>query len=79
MKVLKNGKQRNAMVDTEMYNNNDLLNMEYQGYIFKIDENDVYRVGLNYGDEIKVEYNKEQEFYNTVVIKTDGTKIYVTL
>lgn len=80
MKVLKKAKQKNAMVDTEMYSERELKNMEALGFIFKIDENDVYRVGLSAGDELTVIYNEEYGFYCTVVKKNSlGLTIYVTL
>lgn len=80
MKVLKKANQKNAMVDTEMYSNHELKSMESLGFIFRIDEKDVYRVGLSTGDELTVIYNDEYGFYNTVVKKNSlGLTIYVKL
>ena len=80
MKVLKKANQKNAMVDTEMYSERELKNMEALGFIFRIDENDVYRVGLSTGDELTVIYNDDYGFYNTVVKKKSlGIPIFVKL
>ena len=80
MKVLKKANQKSAMVDTEMYSERELKNMETLGFIFRIDENDVYRVGLSTGDELTVIYNDDHGFYNTVVKKNSlGLTIYVKL
>lgn len=80
MKVLKNANQKNAMVDTEMYSKQELQNLEYQGLIFKIDENDVYRVGLVKGDSIEVVYKPTLGFYTTIVRKyLECVEIYVKL
>ena len=80
MKVLKKANQKNAMVDTEMYSERELKSMESLGFIFRIDEKDVYRVGLSTGDELTVIYNDDNGFYNTVVKKNSlGLTIYVKL
>ncbi|MBO5816135.1 MAG: hypothetical protein J6R30_08510 [Bacteroidales bacterium] len=80
MKVLKNAYQKNVMVDTEMYTERELKSMESLGFIWKIDNDDVYRVGLSTGDEIKVIYSDHHGFYTNVLNKPQiGLTIYVKL
>lgn len=79
MKVLKKAVQKNVSLSTDMYTEDEIKNLEYQGYIFLIDENDVWRVSLTMCETISVKYISELGFYHTVAKTIDGTELYVTL
>ena len=65
MKVLKSAEQKSASLAMDLYTEKEIDNLEYQGYIFRIDENDAWRV--------------EWEFYQTVAKHIDGTELYINL
>lgn len=79
MKVLKKAVQKNVPLSTDMYAEDEIKNLEHQGYIFRVDENDVWRVSLTMCETISVKYINELGFYHTVAKTIDGTELYVTL
>lgn len=79
MKVLKSAEQKNAPLSMDMYTKEDIENLAYQGYIFRIDDNDVWRVSLIACESISVKYLKEWGFYQTVAKHIDGTEFYINL
>lgn len=79
MKVLKKAVQKNAPLSTDMYTEDEIKNLEHQGYIFRVDENDVWRVSLAMCETINVKYINKLGFYHTVAKTIDGTELYVTL
>lgn len=79
MKVLKKAVQKNVPLSMDMYTEDEIKNLEYQGYIFRIDENDVWKVSLTMCETISVKYINKLGFYHTVVKTFDGTELYVTL
>lgn len=79
MKVLKSAEQKNTPLAMDMYTEREIENLAYQGYIFRIDDNDVWRVSLIMCDTISVKYIKEWGFYQTVAKHIDGTELYINL
>lgn len=79
MKVLKSAEQKNAPLSNELYTEKEIENLAYQGYIFRINDNDVWRVSLTMCDTISVKYIKELGFYQTVAKHFDGTELYINL
>ena len=95
MKVRKNGKQRNVILQSNMYNEHELFDLYKRGYIFclgslgqKIDfetEYDIdrymntFRVPLKICKELKVRYNTQNDFYENIAITNDGMIIPVIL
>ena len=95
MKVRKNSKQRNVILQSDMYNEHELFDLYKGGYIFclgslnqEIDfetEYDIdrymhtFRVSLRMCKELKVIYNSEYGFYETVAITNDGMTLPVIL
>lgn len=79
MKVLKSAEQKNAPLSTDMYLKEYIENLASQGYIFRIDDNDVWRVSLTMCESISVIYIKEWGFYHTVAKHIDGTELYINL
>lgn len=77
-----------------MYSKHDIENLMYQGFVFWFDENmgirmdvvegfkydeTVFRINAVNIDEIKVVYNKEYGFYETVAILYNGDMVHITL
>ena len=95
MKVRKNGKQRNVILQSDMYNEHELFDLYKRGYIFclgslnqKIDfetEYDIdifmhtFRVPLKICKELKVRYNIQYNSYENIVITNDGMILPVIL
>ncbi|MBR3591255.1 MAG: hypothetical protein IKL46_00145 [Clostridia bacterium] len=94
MKVLKRAEQKNFIIDKDMYSKHDIENLMYQGFVFWFDENmgirmdvvegfkydeTVFRINAVNIDEIKVVYNKEYGFYETVAILYNGDMVHITL
>lgn len=94
MKVLKRAEQKNFIVNKDMYTENDIENLMYQGFVFWFDDNmatrmdsvewfkydeTVFRIYAENIEEIKVVYNKEYGFYETVAILYNGDTIHITL
>ena len=79
MKVLKKAEQKNVCLDIKMYTESEINDLAYMGYIFRIDDNDVWRVSLISCESISVKYVKESGVYTTVVKHIDGTELYVIL
>ena len=95
MKVRKNGKQRNVILQSNMYNEHELFDLYKRGYIFclgslgqKIDfetEYDIdrymntFRVPLKICKELKVRYNTQNDFYENIAITNDGMILPVIL
>lgn len=93
MKVLKRAEQKNFTLNTEMYTWHDIcgllgahficyfdddFNQVYEFSAFHWNEKD-YRVFAEDIDEIKVVYNKEYGFYETVAVMKHGTTLHITL
>lgn len=94
MKVLKRAEQKNFIVNKDMYTKSNIENLMYQGFVFWFDENmstrmdnvgrftyekTDFRIYAENIDEIKVVYNKEFGFYETVAILYNGDIIHITL
>ena len=95
MKVRKNGKQRNVILKSDIYNEHELFVLYKCGYIFclgslcqEIDfetEYDIdrymhtFRVPLEICKELKVRYNIQYDFYENIVITNDGMILPVIL
>lgn len=79
MKVLKTAVQKNAPLATYMYAERQIENLAYQGYIFRINDDDIWRVCLSSCTDINVKYLKDAEFYQVVAKYLDGTELYITL
>lgn len=79
MKPLKSAEQRNFTMNEEYYTNDMINEIDRKGYLFRIDENDHYRVSASIIKEVKVEYNKEYGWYENVAITEDGYKLHVIL
>ena len=95
MKVRKNGKQRNVILQSDMYNEHELFDLYKGGYIFclgslnqEIDfetEYDIdrymhtFRVSLRICKELKVRYNIQYNCYENVAITNDGMILPVIL
>ena len=95
MKVRKNGKQRNVILNSNMYNEHELFVLYKRGYIFCLGslcqeiefetEYDIdrykhtFRVPLGKCKELKVRYNIQYHFYENVAITNDGMMLKVIL
>lgn len=94
MKILKHAEQKNFIVNKDMYTKHEIENLMYQGFVFWFDENmstmmnevewhkyneTVFRIYAVNITEIKVVYNKEYGFYETVAILYNGDMIHITL
>ena len=95
MKVRKNGKQRNVILKSGIYNEHELFDLYKRGYIFCLGslcqdiefetEYDIdtfqhtFRVPLYMCKELKVIYNREYDFYENVVVTNDGIILPVIL
>ena len=92
MTVLKNGKQKNVLVDYSCYTVNEIndfldkhilftFNDDYKESYEHVNYSDVknVRLFLNKVKELKVIYNREMECYSTVAVLNDGNYIYVSL
>ena len=95
MKVRKNSKQRNVILQSDRYNEHELFDLYKRGYIFclgslaqEIDfetEYDIdrymhtFRVPLKICKELKVRYNTQYYFYENVAITNDGMTLPVIL
>lgn len=90
MKIRKSFKQKNVALDNCMYTERELCQLladrkiwcfgndygvsyEYMG------ESTEYRVFTEIVDKLEVEYSKEWEFFVTVAILKDGSKLYVKI
>lgn len=78
MKILKKAVQKNVMVETSYYTEAQMNEMFAEGKVFKIDEDDVYRVYTEHCSELKVELDK-YGYYVTVAVMKDGSKININL
>ena len=95
MKIRKNGKQRNVILQSDMYNEHELFDLYKRGYIFclgslcqEIDfeteyDIDIYmhtfRVSLKMCKELKVRYNTQYNSYENIAITNDGMILPVIL
>ena len=95
MKIRKNGKQRNVILQSNIYNEHELFVLYKCGYIFclgslgqEIDfetEYDIdrymhtFRVPLGICKELKVRYNIQHDFYENVAITNGGVTLPVIL
>ena len=95
MKIRKNGKQRNVILKSGIYNEHELFVLYKAGYIFclgslcqEIDfetEYDIdrymhtFRVPLEICKELKVRYNIQYDFYENIAITYDGMTLPVIL
>jgi len=94
MKILKSAKQKNVRLDTEFYNEYDITNLLLSKKIWYFDDDynvsynecsnivkpaNEYRIFTELIDRLEVEYDKNWEFYVTVAILKDGTKLYVII
>ena len=95
MKIRKNGKQINVILQSNIYNEHELFVLYKRGYIFclgslgqEIDfetEYDIdrymhtFRVPLGICKELKVRYNIQYDFYENIAITNDGTTLPVIL
>ena len=94
MKVLKKAEQKNFQINKEMYTKTELENLMFNGFCFYLDdksteiyniENDFnweehdYRVFAHNLDEVKVIYNKEFGFYETIGILYNGVIVHLSL
>ena len=93
MKVLKRAEQKNFVVNSDMYTYGEIsmllafryichfdddLNQNYEFDKFHWNEK-IYRVFAEDVDEIKVVYNKEYGFYETIAIMKNGKTLHITL
>ena len=95
MKVRKNGKQRNVILQSDIYNEHQLFDLYKRGYIFSLGslnqeidfetEYDIdrymhtFRVPLGICKELKVRYNTQYNLYENVAITNDGMTLPVIL
>ena len=93
MKVLKKAEQKNVILDKDFYTAKQLFDLLSSREIFFIDENievsfnpmrafedtECFRVSLNEVNELKVVYNKEYGFYETVATMKNGKILHVTI
>ena len=95
MKIRKNGKQRNVILQSDIYNEHELFDLYKRGYIFclgslgqKIDfetEYDIdrymhtFRVPLGICKELKVRYNIQYNSYENIAITNNGRILPVIL
>ena len=95
MKVRKNGKQRNVILQSNMYNEHELFDLYKRGYIFCLGslgqeiefetEYDIdrymhtFRVPLEICKDLKVRYNTQYNFYENIAITNDGMILPVIL
>lgn len=94
MLTRKNSQQKNVFVEMEMYTERDIDRMLRAGYVHWLDnelnqhdempdwwkfKDTNFLIFLEDTKEIKVIYDEEWGFYQTVVIMKDGTKIYVKI
>ena len=94
MKILKSAKQKNVRLDTEFYNEYDITNLLLNRTIWYFDDDynvsynecdnivkpaNEYRIFTELIDRLEVEYDKKWEFYVTVAILKDGSKLYVII
>ena len=95
MKIRKNGKQRNVILQSNMYKEHELFNLYKRGYIFCLGslgqeiyfetEYDIdrymhtFRVSLGICKELKVRYNTQYNLYENVAITNDGITLPVIL
>ena len=95
MKVRKNGKQRNVILKSDIYNEHQLFALYKAGYIFCLGslcqeiefetEYDIdrymhtFRVPLKICKELKVRYNTQYNSYENIAITNDGMTLPVIL
>ena len=95
MKVRKNTKQRNVILQPDIYNEHQLFALYKTGYIFCLGslgqniefetEYDInryihtFRVPLGICKELKVRYSIQNNFYENVAITNDGMTLPVIL
>ena len=95
MKVRKNSKQRNVILQSNMYNEHELFDLYKGGYIFCLGslgqeiefetEHDIdrymhtFRVSLGICKELKVRYNIQYNCYENIAITNDGMTLPVIL
>ena len=95
MKVRKNGKQRNVILQSNIYNEHELFVLYKGGYIFCLGslgqeiefetEHDIdrymhtFRVSLGICKELKVRYNIQYNCYENIAITNDGMTLPVIL
>lgn len=93
MKIKKNAKQKNFIVDKDFYAEYDLLSMSQKKIIFCLDEfynirfitnirqveNSCFRIFADDCKEVKVVYNYSFGCYQTVVVTNNNQIIYVSL
>lgn len=93
MKIRKNAKQKNFIVNKDYYTENELLLMSQQKIIFCFDEfydiryltnihqveGNCFRIFADMCKEVKVVYNKSFDCYETVVITDNDQLIHICL
>lgn len=94
MKILKSAKQKNVGLDTEFYTEYEIAKLLQDKIIWYFDDEykvsyntcdnivkpkGEYRIFTELIARLEVEYSKEWEFYVTVAILHDGTKLYVVI
>lgn len=79
MKVLKNGIQRNVVIDKNYYTEKEMEVFEKADYSFTIYKGDDLRIDLDCANKIEVVYDKENGRYANEVVLIDGSRIKVLL
>ena len=78
MKIAKRAEQKNFIVNFECYNGNEQDKLITSGKLFKIDENDSWRISTSELKEVKVVLD-EYGYYETVGVTHNGDIIHVII
>lgn len=78
MKIAKRAEQKNFVVNFGYYNGNEQEELIASRKLFKIDENDSWRISSSELREVKVSLD-EYGYYETVGITHDGDIIHIII
>lgn len=76
MKIAKRAEQKNFIVNFGCYNGKEQKELIASGKLFKIDDNDSWRISTSELKEVKVVLD-EYGFYETVGIDNEGNTIHI--
>lgn len=78
MKIRKRAEQKNFIVNIDYYNDQAMKELITKRNLFKVDENDSWRISANELKEIKICLD-EYGYYETVGIDSDGNIIHICI
>ena len=78
MKITKRAEQKNFIVNFDYYNDEERNELIATGKLFKVDENDSWRISASELKEVKIVLD-EYGFYETVGIDNSGNMIHICI